>query len=326
MSKNVLVTGGAGFIGSHTCKLLANSGYTPIVYDNLSRGNEWSVKWGNLIKGDISDKNKLMDVFRKYKPLAVIHFAGYAYVGESVISPYLYYENNVVGTASLLEAMRLENITNLVFSSTCATYGIPKSVPIKEDHPQNPVNPYGRTKLIIEKMLYDYNISCNLNYVALRYFNAAGADPEGEIGEVHNPETHLIPIILDVALGKRDAIEIYGSDYETEDGTCVRDYIHVNDLSITHISAIEYLLRGEDSICLNLGTGEGYSVRQVVEISENITGKKIPTKLTNRRIGDPPILISASNLISSKLGFSNNFLPLEKQIEDSWKWHLKFNR
>ncbi|MBC8214219.1 MAG: UDP-glucose 4-epimerase GalE [Candidatus Marinimicrobia bacterium] len=324
MNKYILVTGGAGYIGSHTCKLLAKHGYTSIVYDNLSRGNKWSVKWGIFIQGNISDQNKLRKIFQKYNPIAVIHFAGYAYVGESVEFPNLYYSNNVVGTSNLLEAMRLECIQNIVFSSTCATYGIPNSIPIIEDHQQNPVNPYGRTKLIIEKMLKDYNKAYNLNYVALRYFNAAGADPEGDIGEVHNPESHLIPILLDVALGKRDVVEIYGTDYETEDGTCIRDYIHVNDLGMAHISALDYLLKGEKSICLNLGTGKGYSVNQVIKATESITGKKISVRTVNRREGDPPVLVSASKLIKNKLRLSNNYLSLDEQIEDAWKWHLKF--
>ena len=253
----ILVTGGAGYVGSHACKALSENGFLPITVDNLVYGHEWAVKWGPLVRGDISDRAVLDHVFSTYKPAAVLHFAAFAYVGESVISPDKYYRNNVAGTITLLDAVRDHGCSRLVFSSTCATYGIPHKIPIKEDHEQKPINPYGWSKLMIEQILRDYEKAYGLHHAILRYFNAAGADPEGEIGEDHDPETHLIPLTILAALGQRKYIEIYGTDYPTHDGTAIRDYIHVTDLANVHVRALQHLVQGKGSLCLNVGTGSG---------------------------------------------------------------------
>ena len=272
----ILVTGGAGYIGAHACKALARAGYTPITYDNMVYGHAAAVKWGPLEEGDITDYARLEAVMRKYNPKAVMHFAAYAYVGESVEKPSKYYRNNVAGTLTLLESMRSCGIDKIIFSSTCATYGMPEQIPIPEDHPQNPINPYGRSKLMIEWILKDFAAAYDMRYVSLRYFNAAGADPDAEIGEDHDPETHLIPLVLDVASGKRDHIEIFGTDYDTPDGTCIRDYIHVTDLADAHLLALEYLMNGGKSDVFNLGNGNGFSVREVIAAALKITGCDIP--------------------------------------------------
>ena len=272
-SQCVLVTGGAGYIGAHACKALSNAGYTPVTYDNLVYGHRAAVKWGPLEEGDISDRRRLELVFHQYKPIAVMHFAAYAYVGESVENPAKYYRNNTAGTLSLLESMKKCSIDKFIFSSTCATYGMPNQIPIVENHPQNPINPYGRSKLMIEWILRDFSAAYDLKYVALRYFNAAGADPQGEVGEKHNPETHLIPLVLDVAAGKSKDIKIFGNDYPTADGTCIRDYIHVTDLARAHVLALERLLDGAASDFYNLGQGQGFSVKEVVEQVSKVTGK-----------------------------------------------------
>src|SRR5579872_3545863 len=257
--ENVLVTGGAGFIGSHTCKALAKKNYTPVVYDNLSRGNEWAVKWGPLERGDISDTQRLVEIVSKYNPIAVIHFAAYAYVGESVTNPLLYYDNNIVGTIGVLKAIFGKKLP-IVFSSSCATYGVPTQVPIAEESAQTPINPYGYTKLVVERMLSDLGV-LGLPWVALRYFNAGGADPDGELGESHVPETHLIPSVLIAALTAKP-MKVFGTDYETPDGTCIRDFVHVCDLADAHVGALEYLLVGRQSVALNLANEKGYSVRE----------------------------------------------------------------
>ena len=319
----VLVTGGAGYIGAHACKALSRAGYTPIAYDNLVYGHRSAVKWGPLEEGDISDRRRLETVMREYKPGAIMHFAAYAYVGESVEKPSKYYCNNVAGTLMLLETMRSCGIDKIIFSSTCATYGMPEQIPIPEDHPQNPINPYGRSKLMVEWMLKDFAAAYNIKYVSLRYFNAAGADPGAEIGEDHDPETHLIPLVLDAASGKRAQIEIFGTDYETPDGTCIRDYIHVTDLADAHLLALEYLISGGNSDVLNLGNGNGFSVREVIAAALKITGCDIPYLESDRRPGDPPVLIGSSNRIKKKLGWRPLYDSLGAIIETAWRWHQK---
>jgi UDP-arabinose 4-epimerase len=276
---NILVTGGAGYIGSQACKALAAKGYVPITYDNLSRGNVWAVKWGPLEKADIADGQRLRTVLEKYRPRALMHFAAYAYVGESVEQPLLYHGNNFTGTATLLQTVVDYHCIPIVFSSSCATYGLPERVPIAEDHPQRPINPYGRSKLFVERMLADVNVAHGLPWIALRYFNAAGADPDGQIGDAHDPETHLIPLVL-VAARAGTRVAIFGDDYDTSDGSCVRDYIHVSDIADAHVQALEYLLSGGNSCALNLANAHGYSVKEVVAAAEIVceapSGPKSP--------------------------------------------------
>src|SRR5271166_3423391 len=298
MSESVLVTGGAGYIGSHACKVLARAGYRPVVFDNLSRGHRAAVRWGPLVEGDLAERGKLATALERHSVSVVMHFAAYAYVGESVADPALYYSNNLGGSLSLLEAMREAGVDKIVFSSTCATYGTPAEVPIRETTPQLPVNPYGETKLAIERALHWYGEAYGLRWVSLRYFNAAGADPDGEIGERHEPETHLVPLVLEAALGERSEIEIYGTDYPTPDGTAIRDYIHVEDLAAAHLLALEAARGGEHQV-LNLGNGNGFSVREVIAAAEQVTGRTIPTVECPRRPGDPPMLVAASERVRS---------------------------
>ena len=319
----VLVTGGAGYIGAHACKALSLAGYLPITYDNLVYGHSEAVKWGPLEKGDINDQRQLEAVLRKYDPTAVMHFAAYAYVGESVENPAKYYRNNAAGTLSLLESMKKCGIGRIIFSSTCATYGMPQHIPIPEDHPQNPINPYGRSKLMIEWILQDFAAAYGIKFVSLRYFNAAGADPDAEIGEKHDPETHLIPLVLDTALGKRDCLEIYGNDYDTPDGTCIRDYIHVTDLAAAHVLALDYLCGGGSSNIFNLGNGSGFSVREVLSAASRITGRNIPYREAARRPGDPPVLIGSAEKIINVLGWEAAYNSLEAIIKTAWLWHDK---
>jgi UDP-arabinose 4-epimerase len=320
---NVLVTGGAGYIGSHACKELVKAGYTPIAYDNLVYGHEWAVKWGPLEIGDIADRNRLDAVIEQYQPEAVMHFAAYAYVGESVQDPGKYYRNNVAGTLTLLEAMRDYGIETLIFSSTCATYGIPCQVPISEDHPQRPINPYGMSKLMIEQILRDFDHAHGLRSISLRYFNAAGADPHGEIGESHDPETHLIPLVLDAAVGFRPVITVFGDDYDTPDGTCIRDYIHVSDLADAHILALRALERGASTTSYNLGNGKGFSVREVIDVAKKVTGLAIPFVISDRRAGDPPNLVGDATTIKSRLGWKPELAELEDILKSAWVWHNK---
>lgn len=322
---NILVTGGAGYIGSHACKALAKSGLTPISYDNLINGHRWAVKWGPLEVGDISDRERLSEVFKKYKPIAVMHFASYAYVGESVKEPSKYYRNNVVGSLTLLEVMRDFKIDKIIFSSTCATYGIPKIVPISEEHQQNPINPYGASKLMIERILKDFDISYDLRSISLRYFNAFGADPEGELGEVHNPETHLIPLALDVALGNRSAITIFGDDYDTSDGTCIRDYVHVSDIAAAHVLALNALLDGSNTNAYNLGNEFGVSVKQVIKTVEAVTGKNVPVIINPRRVGDPAVLIGDASKIINDLGWSPSYKSIYDSIMHAFIWKKHYN-
>jgi UDP-arabinose 4-epimerase len=318
--KRILVTGGAGFVGSHACKALARAGYTPVSFDNLERGHRFAVKWGPLQRGDLRSESDVRQAFETWHPYAVLHFAAYAYVGESSTDPLIYYENNVGGTAKLLQACRDFGCNNVVFSSSCATYGVPARLPLREDDPQNPVSPYGRTKLVAERMLVEAEIAHGIKHVTLRYFNAAGADPDGELGEVHEPETHLIPLALFVAAGRRPAIQIFGDDYPTPDGTCVRDYVHVTDLARAHVAAIEWLAEGNPSRIFNLGNGRGFSVAEAVRAAEGITGRVIATEVLPRRAGDPPTLISDSSLARSLLHWQPDYPELEVQIEHAWRW------
>ncbi len=323
LGKTVLVVGGAGYIGSHVVKMLHQRGYEPVVYDNLSRGNRSALKWGAFVEGELSDKELLKQTLLEHRILSVMHFAAFAYVGESVREPALYYRNNVADTLTLLEAMAEVGSENFIFSSSCATYGEPVELPITEDHPQNPINPYGRTKLMVEQMAADFESATGIRHVNLRYFNAAGADPDGELGEEHDPETHLIPIVMEVALGKRPHIAVFGDDYPTDDGTCVRDYIHVNDLAQAHVLALEYLLGGGASTSYNLGNGEGYSVNQVIEEVARISEAPIPIWNARRRPGDPARLIGSSARIRAELGWEPKYPELSKIIETAWNYHSK---
>ena len=322
-ARSVLVTGGAGYIGAHACKALAKAGYMPVTYDNLVFGHPKAVRWGPLEKGDIGDQKQLEMVIQKYAPSAVMHFAAYAYVGESVINPAKYYRNNVAGTLSLLESMKRCSIDKIIFSSTCATYGMPDRIPIDENHSQNPINPYGRSKLMIEWILEDFAAAYDLKFISLRYFNAAGADPDAEIGEDHDPETHLIPLVLDVASGSRKCLEIYGTDYDTPDGTCIRDYIHVSDLADAHLLALEYLNDGGQNDVFNLGNGNGFSVREVISTALKVTGCDIPCLVSERRPGDPAVLIGASEKIANILGWKAAYNSLDAIIRTAWRWHKK---
>lgn len=307
----VLVTGGAGYIGSHTCKQLHRDGFEPVVYDNLSTGNRQAVKWGRLVVGDVLDTPRLVSAMREVKPAAIIHFAASAYVGESVTEPAKYYSNNTGGMMALLDACRITGVSRIIFSSSCATYGIPDHCPINEATPQQPINPYGRTKLIGEQMLADYGAAYGLTYMALRYFNACGADPEGEIGEWHTPETHLIPRALMAAMGTIPALEVFGDDYPTHDGTCVRDYVHVSDLATAHVQALKHLLAGGESQRLNIGTGRGHSIREVLSAIHRVTGRKVPVVMRPRRPGDPPELVADPALAKSVLGFTAQYSDLD---------------
>jgi UDP-arabinose 4-epimerase len=317
---NVLVTGGAGYIGSHTCKALSKAGLTPVAYDNLVTGHEATVKWGPLERGDILDRARLDAVLQKYKPSAVLHFAAYAYVGESVIQPAKYYRNNVSGALTLLEAMRDHGVTQMVFSSSCATYGTPRSVPIGEDHPQNPINPYGASKLMVERMLADFGSAYDLRTVSLRYFNAAGADPDGEIGEDHDPETHLIPLVLKAAAGELPNIRIYGTDYDTPDGTCIRDYVHVTDLAEAHVLALRALQGGINPSSYNLGNGHGFSVREVIRAARAVTGRTIEATEGCRGRCDPARLVSDAKRAKSELGWTPQYGDLDQVIATAWNW------
>ena len=320
---NILVVGGAGYIGSHMCKHLSKHGYLPIVLDNLSRGHEKAVKWGPFIEGSISDRNILKRVFSEHRIDAVMHYAAYCYVGESVTDPSMYYQNNLADTICLLSEMVEAEVKKIVFSSSCAVYGEPEEIPITENHPQNPVNPYGRTKYMVEQVLDDFKYAYGVESVSLRYFNAAGADPEGELGEDHNPESHLIPLTIQAALGKREEIRIYGNDYPTHDGTCIRDFIHVEDLAGSHLLALKRLLNGKGGGTYNLGNGQGYSVREVIDITRRITGKPIRDRVVDRRDGDPAVLVGSSDKAKNELGWNPRFPDLESMVETAWHWHQK---
>jgi UDP-glucose 4-epimerase len=320
---NILVAGGAGYIGAHTCLDLFTKGFSPIVYDNLSNGHAEFVKWGPLEIGDIRDRNKLDEVLRKYKPLAIMHFAAAIEVGESVRDPSGYYDNNVSGTITLLRAAQAVGIDKIVFSSTCATYGIPSSMPMNESHAQLPINPYGRSKLIVEQILKDLDLYQGLRSFILRYFNAAGADPEGRIGEWHSPETHAIPIAIETALGRRSHFEVLGTDYDTRDGTCVRDFVHVLDLADAHTRAIEHLLKDGISHAVNLGTGHGTTVKELLETVQHVVGRGFDIKYGPRRKGDSPILVADNALARRTIGWSPRH-DLQSIIGTAWNWHSNY--
>jgi UDP-glucose-4-epimerase GalE len=323
---SILIVGGAGYIGSQTAKAVAAAGLEPVVFDNLVYGHEWAVKWGPLVRGDLADRALLVDVMKRHHVDAVIHFAAYAYVGESVTNPRKYFNNNVAGTLNLLDAMLDAGVRDVVFSSTCATYGEPQEVPIPENHPQQPVSPYGESKLAVERMLYWYSRAYDLRHAALRYFNAAGADPDGEIGEDHDPETHLVPLAVAAALGQRAALEIYGTDYPTPDGTAVRDYIHVADLADAHVRALARLRTGGQCLQLNLGTGRGHSVREVVAAVGAVAGRPVPIREVGRRAGDPPALVANARLASEVLGWKPRFPELEVIVEHAYRWRERGKR
>lgn len=317
----VLVTGGAGYIGSHTAKALAGVGWEPIVLDNLSTGHQWAVKWGPLERADLAEVERVRQVIEQYKVEAVIHFAGSAYVGESMVNPQKYFRNNVGNTLNLLDAMRDTGVKHIVFSSTCATYGVPQTDPIPEDHPQVPVNVYGESKLSAERAIRWYGHAYGLRWLVLRFFNAAGADPGGELGEVHDPEPHLIPLVIQAALGQRPGVEIYGTDYPTPDGTAVRDYTHVLDLAQAHIKALRYLLDGGESVALNLGKGKGHSVREVIQTVERVSGLSVPVKEVSRRQGDPPVLVADARKAEQVLGWQAEWEDLDRIVKTAWDWH-----
>ncbi len=322
----ILVTGGAGYIGSHAVLALQKAGYDVLVLDNLVYGHRDLVDRVlrvELIVGDTNDRALLDQLFATRPIAAVMHFAAYAYVGESVTDPGKYYRNNVVGTLTLLEAMVAAGVKYFVFSSTCATYGVPKWIPLTEDHPQEPINPYGASKLMVERVLADFDRAHDLKSVCFRYFNAAGADPTGLLGEDHNPETHLIPLVLDTALGRQEAISILGTDYSTPDGTCIRDYIHVTDLAQAHILGLEYLLQGGESQQLNLGNGQGFSVKEVIDSARHVTGLEIKAVERDRRLGDPPVLVGSSDRARQLLGWQPQYPNLPEIIAHAWQWHQK---
>jgi UDP-glucose-4-epimerase GalE len=316
----ILVTGGAGYIGSHAVRLFLARGHDVWVYDNLCYGHRAAVPAERLIVADLAEEQRLDQALLVHRIEAVVHFAAFAYVGESVRDPARYYRNNLVNTLTLMECLRRNGVKRIVFSSTCATYGVPQCVPITEDEKQQPINPYGQGKLAVERALADYAAAYGWGYAALRYFNAAGASPDGTIGEDHDPETHLIPLVLDVALGKRPHIEVFGTDYRTPDGTCVRDYVHVDDLAEAHLLALEKLESGK-GLCLNLGVGHGYSVREVIGTAEKVTGKRIAVKEGPRRPGDPPALVAAAGRAREVLGWSPRYTELTPIIETAWNWH-----
>lgn len=320
MTKTILVTGGAGFVGSHACKALAKAGYQPVTFDSLERGHQWAVKWGPFERGDIRNEADLRRQFDTWRPWAVMHFAAYAYVGESNLEPLKYYDNNIGGSAKLLKTCAAFECRNVVFSSSCATFGVPDRLPLTEDDPQRPVNPYGYSKLVVERMLRDAELAHGIKSVALRYFNAAGADPAGELGELHEPETHLIPLVLFAAMGHLPSVKVFGNDYSTVDGTCVRDYVHVSDLADAHVSAVEWLAAGRKSNSFNLGNGRGYSVAEVIRVAEQVTGLAIKAEACPRRPGDPPILVSDFSKARRELGWKPKFSELSQQIDHAFKW------
>ena len=319
--KCVLVTGGAGYIGSHACKMLAAAGYSPVVLDNLSTGHRWAVKWGPLVEGDLTERRLVRHTLERYEIDAVIHFAASASVGESMENPYKYLHDNVSGSLELLEAMRETRVRKVVFSSTCATYGMPEQNPISENAPRCPVSPYGESKLYVERALGWYARSHGFSWTALRYFNAAGADSEGQLGECHQPETHLIPLVVQAAMERSAPVRIMGTDYPTPDGTCIRDYVHVEDLAAAHIQALEYLAGGGTSMALNLGSGQGYSVRQVIEAVERVSGRRVPVKESARRAGDPPSLVADTRLAHRVLGWRRRYRDLDAIVSTAWQWH-----
>jgi UDP-arabinose 4-epimerase len=321
MSKAVLVTGGAGYIGSHACKALARAGYAPVVFDNFAYGHREAVRWGPCVEGDLGDRALLAETLGRFDIAAAMHFAAFAYVGESMTKPEIYFANNVVNSLALVNVMREAGVKRIVFSSSCATYGVPQTVPMGEDTPQRPVNPYGESKLMVERILHWEGVAHGLQHVSLRYFNAAGADPDGETGEHHEPETHLIPLILDAAIGRRAQIDVYGTDYPTPDGSAVRDYIHVTDLADAHVLALRHLERGGASSALNLATGRGYSVCEVIAAAERVTQRRIPRREAARRSGDPPALVADPGRARALLGWTPQHSDLDTILATAWAWH-----
>jgi UDP-glucose 4-epimerase len=319
----ILIVGGAGYIGSHINKLLSENGFRTIVFDSLVSGHEWSVKWGKFVKGDLTNIEEIRKVFAENKIEAVLDFAAFIEVGESVLNPQKYYYNNTVNTLNLLSVMKEFEVKKLIFSSTAATYGMPQYTPIDEKHPQWPINPYGWSKLFNERIFADYDVAYGLKYVALRYFNACGADESAVVGEDHQPESHLIPLVLEAAIGNRENIKIFGTDYETPDGTCVRDYVHVTDLAVAHKLALEHLLRGGESKQYNLGNGKGFSVREVIEAVKKVTNKEFKVIEVERRPGDPAVLVAKSDLIKTELGWEPKYKNIEEIVKTAWQWHQK---
>ena len=318
----ILVTGGAGYIGSQIAKTLHGAGFEPVVVDNLSTGHGWAVRWGPFIPGDIGDRALVRRVLTEYQIGGVVHVAASAYVGESVSKPRLYFHNNVANTLALLDAMLDVGVQLIVFSSTCATYGVPSSLPIREDHPQRPVNPYGESKLFVETLLRSYERAYGVKWVALRYFNAAGADPAGDLGEDHDPEPHVLPLVIEAALGRRATVDIYGMDYPTPDGTAVRDFVHVADLADAHSRALKWLLDGGPSVALNLGTGQGYSVRAVIDTVQSVGGCAVPVRIAPRRAGDPPALVADAAKARELLGWQPAYADLDSIVRTAWDWHI----
>ncbi len=318
----ILITGGAGYIGSHCTLEMQRAGYECVVLDNLSEGQKEAIQTQNFCYADLNNPDETKEVFKKYDIKAVIHFAASCYVGESVTNPEKYYYNNVVTTLNLLGAMKEAGVKNIVFSSTCATYGNPEYTPIDENHPQKPINVYGRTKLVMEGILKDYDRAYGIKHIALRYFNASGADNEANIGESHDPETHIIPLVLQVAAGKRESIKVFGNDYDTPDGTCIRDYIHVNDLSSAHRLAMEKLLKGGESGYYNLGTGRGHSVSEIIKSCEKVSGRAVKQELAPRREGDPAILYADNKKAKNELSWQPEFMEIDDIILTAWNWEI----
>ena len=324
MTMNVLVTGGAGYIGSHTCKALAQAGFFPVAYDNLSTGHEWAVRWGPLVRGELAEGELLRRTMSEYGIGSVLHFAGWSYVGESVHAPRKYYRNNLIGTVGLLDAMLDAGVETIVFSSTCATYGMPEAELLDETHPQCPVNPYGETKLAIERALRWYGEAYPMRSVALRYFNAAGADENTEIGEAHDPETHLIPLVIEAAMEAGRDVSIFGTDYPTPDGTAIRDYVHVSDLADAHVRALRYLRAGRPSAWFNLGTGLGHSVQEIISAVERFSGRRVPARHAGRRAGDPQHLVADARKAASELGWKPQNSSLENIVRTAWRWRARY--
>ncbi|MCG8443079.1 MAG: UDP-glucose 4-epimerase GalE [Caulobacterales bacterium] len=321
--RTVLVVGGAGYVGSHVAKRLARNGWTPVVFDDLSSGHRHAVRWGELVEGDIRDRAAVTAALRAHRPAAVMHFAARIEVGVGEREPDTFYDNNVRGSLSLFDAMREAGAGPLIFSSTCATYGEPERLPLDEDHPQRPVSVYGRTKLMIEQVLADYDRAFGFPHAALRYFNASGADRDGEIGEEHDPETHLIPNALRAAAGLGAGLKVFGDDYDTRDGTCVRDYIHVEDLAAAHVASLERLLGGAESFAVNVGTGEGYTVREVIDTVAKVTGRAPPYEMAPRRFGDAPLLYADPTRARELIGFEARSSDLHTIVETAWRFHQR---
>ena len=318
------MTGGAGYIGSHAVMEAPAFGFRPVTYDNFSMGHPWAVKAGETVKGELSDRVKLLRTFKKFKPSAVMHFASHASVGESVADPQKYYRDNLTNALNLFSVMLEQGVKYFILSSTCATYGDPVEVPMPESHPQNPVNPYGDSKWMLERILAWYDRAYGLRSTFLRYFNAAGADAGGALGEVHEPEGHLIPLVLDAAMGRRESITVFGRDYPTPDGTCIRDYIHVTDLARAHFLALQIMMKKDKSDFFNLGTGRGYSVKEVIEAAEKVTGRKIPLKMGPRRAGDPPQLVAQAQKAHELLSWKPQHSSLKNILETAWRWHQSY--